>query len=241
MLRHASQASYHDLLCSRDILLHPLKRISQADPRPCPSVYAFTNSGIADSNEVYYYGEIVRMHPEIKNVCSQLLPDGVQRENTGVGGGEASEGGAKAAAADAERRNATKRTAREANGHLENNEKKAKKQETEMKKAAAITFNTVTEGLGLGGGGLGALFNSGAAPAPALNDAPASWYDTKEGVESRAAKLEFSNKLLDALENAEKRLEEAKEKGSSPRLIDALERKVAKIGKALEKDADEDI
>ena len=36
--------------------------------------------------DAYYFGTLMRKHPEILAVCDQMLPADVQRENTGVGG-----------------------------------------------------------------------------------------------------------------------------------------------------------
>ena len=71
-----------------------------ATPRPV----ANTSTGKSENLDSYYYGVVMRNHPEIRAVCDQLLPVDVQRENTDMGG------------ADAKRREAANHQAREDKG-----------------------------------------------------------------------------------------------------------------------------
>ena len=165
-------------------------------------------------------------HPQILAVCDQLLPEDVQRESSGVGGAAAGPTGAKAAAADAKRREACKKRAKEDNAHL----KPAKKQpKTEsVQDTAAVAMQSVASGLGLPPGGLSELFGPAGEPAPT---AAASSRDIVEG---KAANLNLFDTLLENFQRAAKDLREAEAAAAtgdkiSSKMAQMLKIKIAKI------------
>lgn len=151
----------------------------------------------SENLDTYYYGLMVEKYPEIEQATTQMLPDGTERENTGVGEGAGEGGGAEAAAADARRRASAKADARERNSALSGHGKKKKKADKDIENATKVAMTTAKAELGLGAG-LESLM--GASSGPKFTDAPTSFYDTIEGCETRAKKLELISKLRKELQ-----------------------------------------
>ena len=174
-----------------------------ATPRPVANI----PTGKSENLDSYYYGVVMRNHPEIRAaVCDQLLPVDVQRESTGMGGAAAIEGGAEAAAADAKRREAAKRKAREDNTHLIKTAKRGRKSGNDLEEAAYVTLQAVSKELGLPSGGLSELFQYGAAAEPARKQAPPS---SRESIDSKVAKIKYTETLFEAYFRAKEELDRA--------------------------------
>ncbi|CAB1108180.1 unnamed protein product [Ectocarpus sp. CCAP 1310/34] len=166
-------------------------------------------------------------YPQILAVCDRLLPEDVQRESSGVGGAAAGPTGAKGAAADAKRREESKRRAREDNAHLKAKKKQAKNA-VSVQETAAVAMHSVASGLGLPPGGLSELFRPASEPAPAAAPSPQNIVDEK------TAKLRFFDTLFESFQAATKNLKQAKAEaagGDSAALemVGFLKKKIAKI------------
>ncbi|CAB1115066.1 unnamed protein product [Ectocarpus sp. CCAP 1310/34] len=166
-------------------------------------------------------------YPQILAVCEGLLPEDVQRESNGVGGAAAGPTGAKGAAADAKRREDSKRRAKEDNAHL-NVKKKPSKNAVSVQETAAAAMHSVASGLGLPPGGLSELFRPASEPAPAA--APSS----RDIVDDKTAKLAFFDTLFKSFRATTKNLKQAKAEaagGDSTALemVVSLEKNIAKI------------
>ena len=110
------------------------------------------------------------------------------------------------------------------------------RKEKEAKVAVKVAIKACKEEWGMDQG-LGGIF--GGPAEYTLADAPTSWYDTKEGVDSSAAKIELSQKLFESLLTAKKHLAAEKAKGddANPEDVGYLYRKVKQIRKRLAEDA----
>lgn len=190
--------------------------------------------------DVYYFGKLVRQYPDIMAVCNNLMPDDVQRENSGTGGVETGGGksGAEGAKADAQRRAQAKQSAKVDNAHVGNQRNKKTKREKEIKESAAVALELSTSKLGLPEGGLSSLFPP--SPATQVVDAP-SWENSKEGIESRAAKIDLSDKMLRSLRQVKKDIKEEEAKGpeADEEELGFLRAQVEKLREALNKDKEE--
>lgn len=191
---------------------------------------------IPESLDTYYYGLMVEKYPELEAATTQMLPEGTESENTGVGGGD-EEGGAAAAAADAKKRATVTAESQERNAALCGHQaKKKKKQKKDIEDATKIAMSTAKEELGLGG--LGAVL-SGTPSAPTYADAPTSFYDTIEGCETRAKKAEFATKLRDERESLKDKIEKEEAKGArrSDEDLEEMEERLKNVRAWLKKDA----
>lgn len=190
--------------------------------------------------DVYYFGEMMEKHPEVLAACNQMLPDDVQTEDSGVGRAGEDGGGAKGAAADAVKRAAAAADAKARNAHLAPAGKKRKKREKDVEDATKAAMGAMKKEL-VGGGGFAALFGEPAAAS--MTDAPTSWYDTKEGIESRAAKLDLSEQLFNKLKDLKNKIKEEKEKGpdADEECLAFMQQQLARVRKAMAADAAADI
>ncbi|CAB1104271.1 unnamed protein product [Ectocarpus sp. CCAP 1310/34] len=184
-----------------------------SSPRPpshhdYPALTALRNT--PGSLDTYYYGLMCERYPGIEQASSQMLPEGTENENTGVGGVADEPTGAEGAAADASRRAGAKWDSTERDATLGVQEKK-KKKEKEIEDAAKVVASAATEELGLGAG-LASLL--GMPSSPKYSDAPTSFYDTIEGCETRNKKLEYSARLRQTLADIKEDIRKEKARGS---------------------------
>ncbi|CAB1100540.1 unnamed protein product [Ectocarpus sp. CCAP 1310/34] len=104
--------------------MSPYCLLAIAPPAPRPRLpLVDLNVKISKNLDTYYVGQVMAGYPQILAVCDRLLPEDVKPESSGVGGAAAGPIGAKGAAADAKRREDSKRRAREDNAHLKANKK----------------------------------------------------------------------------------------------------------------------
>eukprot|EP00752_Nemacystus_decipiens_P012554 g11118.t1 len=157
--------------------------------------------------DTYYFGLTAEKCPDILAVCSQMLPDGTERENTGVGRAGDGKSGAEGASADAAKRKDAKVESKRnaAIGGIQ--QKKQKKQEAQIENTARAAIAAVKAGLSLNG-------LLGGSSAPTYADAPTSFYDTKGGCESKAAELDYSSKLRAELKAIKNDIKNEKDLGS---------------------------
>eukprot|EP00903_Cladosiphon_okamuranus_P005773 g5721.t1 len=167
-------------------------------------MYSFCKGSL----DTYYFGLTAEKCPDILAVCDQMLPEGTARENTGVGSAGDGETGTRGAAADAAKRRATKAQSKERNSSISGLEKKKKRQEEHIEKTAKVALSAVKGELGLE-----ALF--GGSSSHTYADAPTSFYDTKEGCESKAAKLDYQAKLRKELSAIKADIAREKELGEA--------------------------
>ncbi|CAB1103508.1 unnamed protein product [Ectocarpus sp. CCAP 1310/34] len=137
-----------------------------------------------ESLDTYYFGLTAEKCPDILAVCDQMLPDGTARESTGVETAGDGHSGAQGASADA-----------------------SKRKDAQIENTAKVAMSAVNGELGLD-----ALF--GTSSAPTYADAPTSFYDTKEGLENKTAKLEYIAKLRKELQEIKEDIRKEKELGS---------------------------
>ncbi|CAB1115945.1 unnamed protein product [Ectocarpus sp. CCAP 1310/34] len=160
-----------------------------------------------ESLDTYYFGLTAEKCPDILAVCDQMLPDGTARESTGVETGGDGHSGAQGTSADVSKRKVAKVESRERNVGVSGHQKKKKKQDAQIENTAKVAMSAVKGELGLD-----ALF--GTSSAPTYADAPTSFYDTKEGLENKAAKLEYIAKLRKELQEIKEDIRKEKELGS---------------------------
>lgn len=174
-------------------------------------------------------------YPGIEQASSQMLPEGTESENTGVGGVADGPRGAEGAAADASRRAGAKRDSRERNATLGGQEKKKKKKDKEIENEAKIAASAATKELGLGAG-LASLL--GTPSSPKYSDAPTSFYDTIEGCETRNKKLEYSARLRQSLADIKEDIRKEKALGDAADLedIQIMEAELKKVRAALKEE-----
>ena len=75
------------------------------------------------------------------------------------------------------------------------------------------------------------------SPGPKYADAPTSFYDTIEGCDTRAKKLDYSAKLCTSLHDLKARLKHEKDLGSEadPEDLELMEAELKKVRAALRK------
>ncbi|CAB1105741.1 unnamed protein product [Ectocarpus sp. CCAP 1310/34] len=157
--------------------------------------------------DTYYFWLTAEKCPDILAVCDQMLPDGTARESTGVETAGDGHSGAQGASADASKRKVAKVESRERNVGVSGHQEKKKKQDAQIENTAKVAMSAVKGELGLD-----ALF--GTSSAPTYADAPTSFYDTKEGLENKTAKLEYIAKLRKELQEIKEDIRKEKELGS---------------------------
>ncbi|CAB1104479.1 unnamed protein product [Ectocarpus sp. CCAP 1310/34] len=154
-----------------------------------------------ESLDTYYFGLTTDKCPDILAVCDQMLPDGTASENTGVERAGDKKSGTDGAAADAGKRKAAKVESKERNAAVSGRDKKQKRQADMIASTAKAAMETMLPTLGLG-----------TSSGPAYTDAPTSYYETKDGIESKAAKTDLRTKLRKELKEIKEdiRVEEAR-------------------------------
>lgn len=141
-------------------------------------------------------GQLIELYPQFRDVCSNLLPEDVQREFSGVRDADGSTVGVKSEISDANRRTETKRKGREQfeatkRGHQKKlNNERTKSLEATTKK----TIEGVVQSLGPL---LGASSSSGSV-----------WRERTEKAESTAALLDLNSKINEEYKNFSRELAE---------------------------------
>ncbi|CAB1098193.1 unnamed protein product [Ectocarpus sp. CCAP 1310/34] len=187
--------------------------------------------------DTYYYGLMVTQYPEIEQATTQMLPDGTERENTGVGGAAGGEGGPDAAAADARRRTEAKAGAKERSVDLSKEKKKKQKQEKDIEHVTRVAMTAAKDTLGLGAG-IGSLLDMSSGPSGLkFDDAPTSFFDTIEGCDTKAKKLELSSLLRKELQDIKASIRKEKALGSEadPEDLELMELEANRVRVALRK------
>ena len=184
---------------------------------------------ISGSIETYYFGEIMHMFPDLKKMCTNLMPDDAQRENTGVEGeGVVAVDGEEGVRMDSARRVTANRTWPR--------QRSQRKKNNEIVEVANIALDAAVSRMGLDD--LGALLKPGGAAQPPP-DTP-SWRDSRVGCEDRAAHVDLFNKLVKSLPQNKLDLKEAEKDGETI-VASILKKQRASLTKAMEEEAEQAI
>lgn len=185
-------------------------------------MHRFFSRTYAGKKDVYIIGAAVEKFPELHQVMTNLLPDGVQREDAGTGGASA-EGGA-----------VSRATAKRQGSDLYNDskkERKAGKSERERKTSEAVSAAVK--------GAVTSVISDVVMPALAQGNGPnESVYRTRtEEAESKSAALSFARQQAATYEEWTNKLKdfEAQEGGgaAAPFMHAWLVKKVAELEESM--------